>query len=150
MGTFAGLYVAGFSINLLTLFGLILAIGLVVDDAIIVIENVERILRTKSVSVKAATVEAMKELTTPIIAIVLVLSAVFIPAALSGGFSGVMYQQFAMTIVIAVVISGIVALTLTPALCVIFLKQHEAQAVWPIRKFNQFFDSVNQTIYWYY
>ena len=140
IGTFAGLYVAGFSINLLTLFGLILAIGLVVDDAIIVIENVERILRTKSVSVKEATTEAMKELTTPIIAIVLVLSAVFIPAALSGGFSGVMYQQFAMTIVISVIISGIVALTLTPALCAIFLRQHEPEAIWPIRKFNQFFD----------
>jgi HAE1 family hydrophobic/amphiphilic exporter-1/multidrug efflux pump len=140
IGTFAGLYVAGFSINLLTLFGLILAIGLVVDDAIIVIENVERILRTKTISVKEATTEAMQELTTPIIAIVLVLSAVFIPAALSGGFSGVMYQQFAMTIVIAVVISGIVALTLTPALCAIFLKQHEPQAIWPIRKFNQLFD----------
>ncbi|MFK5951177.1 MAG: multidrug efflux RND transporter permease subunit [Methylococcales bacterium] len=144
IGTFAGLYVAGFTINLLTLFGLILAIGLVVDDAIIVIENVERILRTKSVSVKQATTEAMQELTTPIIAIVLVLSAVFIPAALSGGFSGVMYQQFAMTIVIAVVISGMVALTLTPALCALFLKQHEKPAIWPIRKFNQFFDLLTQ------
>jgi HAE1 family hydrophobic/amphiphilic exporter-1/multidrug efflux pump len=140
IGTFAGLYAAGFSINLLTLFGMILAIGLVVDDAIIVIENVERILRTKKVSVKEATMEAMKELTTPLIAIVLVLSAVFIPAALTGGFSGVMYKQFAMTIVIAVVISGIVALTLTPALCAIFLKEHEAEPIWPIRKFNQFFD----------
>lgn len=140
IGTFAGLYAAGFSINLLTLFGMILAIGLVVDDAIIVIENVERILRTKKVSVKEATMEAMKELTTPLIAIVLVLSAVFIPAALTGGFSGVMYKQFAMTIVIAVVISGIVALTLTPALCAIFLKEHEPEPIWPIRKFNQFFD----------
>lgn len=140
IGTFAGLYVAGFTINLLTLFGLILAIGLVVDDAIIVIENVERILRTKTISVKDATIEAMKELTTPIVAIVLVLSAVFIPAALSGGFSGVMYQQFAMTIVIAVVISGIVALTLTPALCALFLKEHESEPIWPLKKFNQFFD----------
>jgi HAE1 family hydrophobic/amphiphilic exporter-1/multidrug efflux pump len=140
IGTFAGLYAAGFSINLLTLFGLTLSIGLVVDDAIIVIENVERILRTKSVSVKEATIEAMSELTTPIVAIVLVLSAVFIPAALSGGFSGVMYQQFAITIVMAVVISGIVALTLTPALCAIFLQAHEPKAIWPIRKFNQFFD----------
>ena len=141
IGTFAGLYAAGFSINLLTLFGLILAIGLVVDDAIIVIENVERILRTKkNTSVKDATIEAMKELTTPIVAIVLVLSAVFIPAALSGGFSGVMYKQFAMTIVIAVIISGIVALTLTPALCAVFLKEDESEPIWPIRKFNQFFD----------
>ena len=141
IGTFAGLYAAGFSINLLTLFGLTLAIGLVVDDAIIVIENVERVLRTnKGISVKDATISAMKELTTPIVAIVLVLSAVFIPAAFSGGFSGVMYKQFAMTIVIAVVISGIVALTLTPALCAIFLKADEEEPIWPIRKFNQFFD----------
>jgi len=141
IGTFAGLYAAGFSINLLTLFGLILAIGLVVDDAIIVIENVERILRTKDhPSVKDATIEAMRELTTPIVAIVLVLSAVFIPAALTGGFSGVMYKQFAITVVIAVVISGIVALTLTPALCAIFLRKDEPEAIWPIRKFNQFFD----------
>ena len=140
VGTFAGLYAFGFSINLLTLFGMILAIGLVVDDAIIVIENVERILRTKKISVKDATIEAMKELTTPLVAIILVLSAVFIPAALTGGFSGVMYKQFAITIVIAVVISGIVALTLTPALCAIFLKEHESEAIWPIRKFNDFFD----------
>lgn len=140
IGTFAGLYAAGFSINLLTLFGMILAIGLVVDDAIIVIENVERNLRTKALSVKDATIEAMRELTTPLIAIILVLSAVFIPAALTGGFSGVMYKQFAITIVIAVVISGLVALTLTPALCAIFLKQHEEEPIWPIRKFNEFFD----------
>ena len=139
IGTFAGLYAAGFSINLLTLFGLILAIGLVVDDAIIVIENVERILKTKTISVKDATKEAMKELTMPIVAIVLVLSAVFIPAAFSGGFSGVMYKQFAMTIVIAVVISGIVALTLTPVLCAIFLKENEPEPILPLRIFNKFF-----------
>jgi len=140
IGTFAGLYIAGFSINLLTLFGMILAIGLVVDDAIIVIENVERNLRTSNLSVKDATILAMKELTTPLIAIVLVLSAVFISASLNSGFSGVMYKQFAITIVIAVVISGLVALTLTPALCVIFLKQHQAEPMWLIRKFNNFFD----------
>ncbi len=140
VGTFAGLYAAGFSINLLTLFGMILAIGLVVDDAIIVIENVERNLRTKALSVKEATIEAMRELTVPLVAIILVLSAVFIPAALSGGFSGVMYKQFAITIVMAVVISGFVALTLTPAFCAIFLKEHEPEPFWLIRKFNQFFD----------
>ncbi len=140
IGTFAGLYAAGFSINLLTLFGMILAIGLVVDDAIIVIENVERNLRTKALSVKDATIEAMRELTTPLIAIIMVLSAVFIPAALTGGFSGVMYKQFAITIVMAVVISGLVALTLTPALCAIFLKKHEPEPIYPIRKFNEFFD----------
>lgn len=140
IGTFAGLYIAGFSINLLTLFGMILAIGLVVDDAIIVIENVERNLRTKALSVKEATIEAMHELTTPLVAIILVLSAVFIPAALSGGFTGVMYKQFAITIVMAVVISGFVALTLTPALCAVFLKKEEPEPFYPVRKFNQFFD----------
>ncbi len=140
IGTFAGLYAAGFSINLLTLFGMILAIGLVVDDAIIVIENVERNLRTKAIGVKEATIDAMKELTTPLVAIILVLSSVFIPAAFSGGFSGVMYKQFAITIVMAVVISGFVALTLTPALCAIFLKEHEPEPILPIRKFNEFFD----------
>lgn len=140
IGTFAGLYAAGYSINLLTLFGMILAIGLVVDDAIIVIENVERNLRTRKVGVKEATIDAMKELTTPLIAIVLVLSAVFVPAAFTGGFSGVMYQQFAVTIIIAVVISGLIALTLTPALCALFLKEHEEEPFWPIRKFNEFFE----------
>jgi len=140
IGTFAGLYVAGFSINLLTLFGMILAIGLVVDDAIIVIENVERNLRTKALTVKEATIEAMRELTTPLIAIILVLSAVFIPAALSAGFTGVMYKQFAITIVMAVVISGFVALTLTPALCAVFLKEHEPEPIYPIKRFNDFFD----------
>lgn len=143
VGTFAVLYAAGFSINLLTLFGLILAIGLVVDDAIIVIENVERILRTNdNLSVKEATIEAMKELTMPLVAIVLVLSAVFIPAAFTGGFSGVMYQQFSITIVVSVVISGFVALTLTPALCAVFLRKHESEPIWLIRKFNEWFDKL--------
>lgn len=141
VGTFAGLYMVGFSINLLTLFALILSIGLVVDDAIVVIENVERILRSnKTLSVREATVMAMKEISGPVIAIVLVLSAVFIPASLSGGFSGVMYQQFAMTIVISVVISGFIALTLTPALCPVFLRQEESEPILPIRLFNEFFE----------
>jgi len=141
LGAFAGLYIAGYSINLLTLFALILAIGLVVDDAIVVIENVERILRDKEgISVKEATVEAMREITGPVIAIVLVLSAVFIPTALVGGFSGLMYQQFAITIVISVVISGIVALTLTPALCAVFLREHESRPFWLVHKFHLFFD----------
>lgn len=141
IGTFVGLYMAGFSINLLTLFALILSIGLVVDDAIVVIENVERILRSNDkLSVKEATVIAMKEISGPIIAIVLVLSAVFIPASLSGGFSGVMYQQFAMTIIISVAISGFVALTLTPALCPVFLRKEESESILPIRLFNQFFE----------
>lgn len=141
IGTFAGLYIAGFSINLLTLFALILAIGLVVDDAIVVIENVERILRErKGISVKEATLEAMREISGPIVAIVFVLSAVFIPASLTGGFSGMMYQQFAITIVISVVISGLIALTLTPALCAVFLRAEEKEPFWIIRKFNVFFE----------
>ncbi|MDA3946643.1 MAG: multidrug efflux RND transporter permease subunit [Helicobacteraceae bacterium] len=141
LGAFGGLYLAGYSVNLLTLFALILAIGLVVDDAIVVIENVERILRDKEgITVKEATVEAMREITGPVIAIVLVLSAVFIPTALVGGFSGLMYQQFAITIVISVIISGIVALTLTPALCVVFLREHESEPFWLVGKFHAFFD----------
>jgi multidrug efflux pump len=141
IGTFAGMYVLGFSINMLTLFGLVLAIGIVVDDAIIVIENVERILHSDpNISVKDATIEAMREITGPVIAIVLVLSAVFIPVAFLGGFTGQMYQQFAITIVISVAISGLVALTLTPALCAVFLKKREPKPFWFVRLFHSFFD----------
>jgi len=123
IGTFAGFYAAGFSINLLTLFGLILAIGLVVDDAIIVIENTDRISKSEDISPKDAVIKSMKEITSPIIAIVLVLDAVFIPASFVGGFSGKMYQQFALTIATSVTISGIVALTLTPVLCALILRK---------------------------
>jgi len=140
VGTFAGFYAAGFSINLLTLFGLTLAIGLVVDDAIVVIENVERILREEDLSVKDATIKAMKEITSPVIAIVMVLCAVFVPAAFMGGFSGMMYKQFAMTVIISVTISGIVALTLTPALCALLLRKHESEPFWLIQKFNALFE----------
>jgi len=136
VGTFAGFYATGFSINLLTLFGLTLAIGLVVDDAIIVIENVERILRKEALSVKEATIKAMQEITAPVLAIVLVLSAVFIPSAFMGGLSGTMSRQFAITIVISVAISGLVALTLTPALCSLLLKHEEEEPIWIIRKFK--------------
>ena len=112
-----------------------------VDDAIVVIENVERILREDDhLSVKDATIKAMQEITNPVIAIVLVISAVFIPAAFMGGFSGMLYQQFAVTIIISVVISGLVALTLTPALCALFLQKHESEPFWLIKKFNQFFE----------
>lgn len=124
LGAFGGLYVAGFSINLITLFGLVLAIGIVVDDAIIVIENVERVLRANPhFSVKQATEEAMNEIMAPVISIVLVLSAVFIPVAFMEGFVGVIQRQFAITLVISVCISGFVALTLTPALCALMLKK---------------------------
>ncbi|MCL9822878.1 efflux RND transporter permease subunit [Helicobacter colisuis] len=139
IGTFAGMYLLGFSINLLTLFGLILAIGIVVDDAIIVIENVERLISEENLSVKDATIKAMEEIASPVVAIVLVLSAVFIPIAFIGGFSGEIYKQFAITIVISVVISGFVALTLTPALCVSILKKIEPKPFWIVKKFNDFF-----------
>lgn len=142
IGTFAGLYLFGFSINLLTLFGLILAIGIVVDDAIIVIENVERIMHQKHIGAKEATIESMREISGAVIAIVLVLSAVFLPVAFIGGFSGEFYKQFAITIVVSVVISGFVALTLTPALCALMLKNSHQKPIYIIRKFNAFFEKV--------
>ncbi len=140
IGTFAGMEFLGFSINLLTLFGLILAIGIVVDDAIVVLENVERIMRTEHLNSRDAAVKAMKEVTGPVVAIVLVLCAVFVPVAFLGGLAGVMYQQFAITIAISVVISGLVALTLTPALCAILLKKGHQEPAKPFRIFNRGLD----------
>src|SRR5690606_27066717 len=122
IGTFAGLLLLGYSINTLTLFGMVLAIGIVVDDAIVVLENVERIMHEEGLAPRDAAIKAMREVTSPIIAIVLVLCAVFVPIAFIGGLAGELYRQFAVTISIAVVISGIVALTLTPAVCAIVLK----------------------------
>src|SRR5512134_1395949 len=128
IGTFAGLFLLGYSINTLTLFGMVLAIGIVVDDAIVVLENVERIMREDGLEPRDAAIKAMREVTSPIIAIVLVLCAVFIPIAFLGGLTGELYRQFAVTISIAVVISGIVALTLTPSLCAIVLKREHKHA----------------------
>ncbi|MDE7469205.1 MAG: efflux RND transporter permease subunit [Desulfovibrionaceae bacterium] len=125
IGTFAGLYALGFSLNLFTLFAFILAIGIVVDDAIIVIENVERIMSTEKLSSVPATIKAMKEITGPVIASTLVLCSVFIPISFMGGLAGVMYRQFAITISISVCISSVVALTLTPAMCALLLKPRE-------------------------
>src|SRR5437016_1012159 len=122
IGAFFGMQVLGFSINLLTLFGLVLAIGIVVDDAIVVIENVERIMASEGVSPAVAADRAMRQVSRALIAIVLVLCSVFVPVAFLGGITGLMYRQFATTIAIAVVLSGIVALTLTPALCAVLLK----------------------------
>jgi hydrophobe/amphiphile efflux-1 (HAE1) family protein len=122
IGTFAGLLMLGYSINTLTLFGMVLAIGIVVDDAIVVLENVERIMHEEGIPPRDAAIKAMREVTSPIIAIVLVLCAVFVPIMFLGGLTGELYRQFAVTISIAVVISGIVALTLTPALCVLVLR----------------------------
>lgn len=122
IGTFTGLLAFGFSINLLTLFGIVLAIGMVVDDAIVVVENVERNMSERGLSAKEASIKAMQEVSGPVIAVVLVLSAVFIPAAFLPGTTGQLYKQFAITIVISVMISGFVALTLTPAMCGVMLK----------------------------
>ncbi len=123
LGTFIGLTALGFTINTLTLFGMVLAIGIVVDDAIVVIENVERIMSAEGVSARAATNRAMRQISGALIAIVLVLCSVFIPVAFVPGITGAMYKQFAVTIVISVVLSGMVALTLTPALCALLLKE---------------------------
>lgn len=123
IGTFAGLMLLGYSINTLTLFGMVLAIGIVVDDAIVVLENIERIIHEEGLEVREAAIKAMKEVTGPVVAIVLVLVSVFVPIAFLGGLTGELYRQFAVTISIAVVISGIVALTMTPALCVVVLKK---------------------------
>ena len=142
IGTFAGIYVLGFSINMLTLFGLVLAIGIVVDDAIVVLENVERVMSEEKLSPHDAAVKSMSEVTGPVIAIVLVLCAVFIPVSFMGGMAGVMYQQFAVTIAISVVISGTVALTLTPALCAILLKPSHKEPIAPFRMFNNFFQKI--------
>ncbi len=127
IGTFAGLMALGYSINTLTLFGMVLAIGIVVDDAIVVLENVERIMREEHREAREAALKAMHEVTGPVIAIVLTLCAVFVPIAFLGGLTGELYRQFAVTIAIAVVISGLVALTLTPSLCVLILKREHHQ-----------------------
>jgi multidrug efflux pump len=142
VGTFAGMYLLGFSINLLTLFGMVLAIGIVVDDAIVVIENVERVMRTEKLGPREAAIKAMHEVTGPIISIVLVLCAVFVPVALMEGLAGQMYRQFAMTIAVSVIISGIVALTLSPALCALMLKPGEHQPAAPFRWFNRVFERI--------
>ena len=125
IATFSGMYLLGFSVNMLTLFGLVLCIGIVVDDAIVVVENVERNMAEFHLSPKAAAHRAMKEVTGPVIAVVLVLSAVFVPVAFLGGMTGQLYKQFAITIAISVAISGLVALTLSPALAALLLKPGE-------------------------
>lgn len=123
IGTMAGLWLFGFSLNTLTLFAMTLSIGIVVDDAIVVLENVERLMRTEKLSAFDASIKAMQEVSGALVAIVLVLSAVFIPVAFLGGIAGELYRQFAVTVAVSVVISGFVALTLTPALCAILLKE---------------------------
>ena len=149
VGTFAVLHLLGFSINTLTLFGLVLAIGIVVDDAIVVVENVERNIE-EGLSPLAAAHQAMREVSGPIIAIALVLCAVFVPMAFLSGVIGQFYKQFAVTIAISTVISAINSLTLSPALAALLLKAHDAEKDaptrlidrlfgWIFRPFNRFF-----------
>ena len=142
IGTFAGLLLLGYSINTLTLFGMVLAIGIVVDDAIVVLENVERIMREEHLPARDAAIKAMQEVTSPIIAIVLTLCAVFVPIAFLGGLTGELYRQFAVTISIAVVISGLVALTLTPSLCVAMLRRGHLEPGKFFGAFNRWFARV--------
>ncbi|MEO6055451.1 MAG: multidrug efflux RND transporter permease subunit [Gemmatimonadales bacterium] len=141
IGTFLGLLALGYSVNVLTLFALVLAIGIVVDDAIVVIENVERIMDEEKVSAPVAADKAMQQVGGALVAIVLVLCSVFVPVAFLGGITGTMLRQFAVTLVVAVVLSGLVALTLTPALCALLLKEtpHDTHNRF-FRKFNDLFD----------
>ncbi|MCZ8235874.1 MAG: efflux RND transporter permease subunit [Inhella sp.] len=156
MGTFGVLAVAGYSINSLTMFGLVLAIGLLVDDAIVVVENVERLMREEGLSPKDATRQSMKEITGALVGIAVVLSAVFIPMAFFGGSTGIIYRQFSITVVSAMVLSVLVAMTLSPALCSTLLRpihqgQHAAhggpigkQLDWFFGGFNRGFERFTQ------
>lgn len=149
LGTLGVLSVAGFSINTLTMFALVIVIGLLVDDAIVVVENVERIMTEEGLPPKEATIKSMDQITSALIGIVTVLSAVFIPMAFFGGATGVIYRQFSVTIVSAMILSVLVAMTLTPALCATMLKpvakgHHSGESGWFkgfFRLFNRFFES---------
>jgi len=144
VGTFIGMHLLGFSINMLTMFGMILAIGLVVDDAIVVVENVEVNMTKKGLSALAASKQAMTEIAGALISIVLVLVAVFLPVAFLGGVTGTLYQQFAITIAISVVISGIMALTLSPALAAIIIRSHHGEKKGFFRWFENVFDRLTK------
>ncbi|MCD5360320.1 efflux RND transporter permease subunit [Chromobacterium aquaticum] len=153
LGTFAVMLAAGFSINVLTMFGMVLAIGIIVDDAIVVVENVERLMAEEGLSPKDATIKAMKEITGAIIGITLVLTAVFIPMALSSGSVGVIYQQFSLAMAVSILFSALLALTLTPALCATMLKpipqgHHEKRGFfgWFNRRFERLTDWYEQRV----
>jgi multidrug efflux pump len=150
VGTFIGMQALGFSINMLTLFGMVLAIGIVVDDAIVVIENVERNMTVRHLDPKEAARVAMDEVAGPVVAIVLVLCAVFVPVAFLSGITGQLYKQFAITIAISVVISGLVALTLSPALAALLLKPGHGTKPrffrWFDRKFEQMTDGYSRAV----
>jgi len=145
IGTFIGMHMLGFSINMLTMFGLILAIGLVVDDAIVVVENVEVNMTKHGLGALEAAKRAMSEIAGALISIVLVLVAVFLPVAFLGGVTGTLYQQFAITIAISVVISGIMALTLSPALAGIIIKPHHGEKARFFAAFDRGFERLTKT-----
>lgn len=147
LGTFSIMLLAGFSINVLTMFGMVLAIGIIVDDAIVVVENVERIMAKEGLSPKDATVKAMRQMTGAVVSITLVLTAVFIPMAFASGSVGVIYQQFSLSMAVSILFSAFLALTLTPALCATLLKPHTEK---DFKKtgffgwFNRTFDSMTK------
>ncbi|MBK1656217.1 multidrug efflux RND transporter permease subunit [Allochromatium vinosum] len=143
LGTFAVMLLAGFSINSLTMFGMVLAIGIIVDDAIVVVENVERLMATQGLSPREATARAMREITGAIVGITLVLTAVFIPMAFGSGSVGVIYQQFTLSMAVSILFSAFLALSLTPALCATLLRPvsadlHEKRGV--LGAFNRGFE----------
>ncbi len=142
LGAFIGMLALGFSINLLTLFGLVVAIGIVVDDAIVVVEAVEHNMAALNLSARDAAFRAMEEVSGPVIAVVLVLAAVFLPTAAISGTTGQLYKQFAVTIAVSVAISGFVALTLTPALCALWLRPRHGPRRGFFGWFNRGFDRV--------
>jgi multidrug efflux pump len=141
-GAFLGLYAFGFSINVLTLFGLVLAIGIVVDDAIVVVENVERIMREEGLPAKEATRKGMTQITGAIIAVTTVLASVFVPAALMPGSVGAIYRQFSVTIAVSMLLSALMALTFTPALCASILRPEHERANRLLRAFNNGYESL--------
>ncbi|MBJ7552716.1 multidrug efflux RND transporter permease subunit [Marinomonas spartinae] len=147
LGTLVIMLLTGFSINVLTMFGMVLAIGIIVDDAIVVVENVERIMHEEGLSPKEATIQAMREITSAVISITLVLAAVFIPMAFASGSVGVIYQQFTLSMAVSILFSAFLALTLTPALCASLLKPQLQQ---PLEKvgfsgwFNRKFDGMTK------
>ena len=146
LGAFLGMRVLGFTINQLTMFGMVLAIGIVVDDAIVVIENVERIMTEEKLPPREATRKAMGQISGAVVAITVVLAAVFIPSSLQPGASGIIYRQFALTIVVSLLFSAFLALTFTPSLCASLLKpEHEKKKNILFRTFNTLFDRTHRT-----
>ncbi|MFH5256159.1 efflux RND transporter permease subunit, partial [Burkholderia semiarida] len=156
-GTLGVMYALGFSVNMMTMFGMVLAIGILVDDAIVVVENVERLMAEEGLSPLAATVKAMQQVSGAIVGITLVLVAVFLPLAFMSGSVGVIYRQFSLSLAVSILFSGLLALTFTPALCATLLKPiakgHHAERKgffgWFNRRFaalTERFDLLNQRL----